>query len=91
MNYSNANNENDINVKDDKGLDQVPVSPEAYLKRLFNPAMVVEDTIPKQTREQWEYLMQLIDRFQGIFSHNKYDVCCINLSPHCDAHLGSSV
>ncbi|GFW07479.1 transposon Tf2-6 polyprotein [Trichonephila clavipes] len=49
MNYSNANNENNINAKDNKGSDQVPDSPEAYLKRLFNPAMVLEDTVPKQT------------------------------------------
>ncbi|GFV99877.1 uncharacterized protein TNCV_5082361 [Trichonephila clavipes] len=49
MNYSNANNENNINVKDNKGLDQVPDKPEADLKRLFNPATVVEDTVPKQT------------------------------------------
>ncbi|GFT63086.1 hypothetical protein TNCV_705181 [Trichonephila clavipes] len=53
MNYYNANNEN-INFKSNKGLDQVPDSPEADLKRLFNPAMVVEDTVPKQAREQWE-------------------------------------
>ncbi|GFX74213.1 transposon Ty3-I Gag-Pol polyprotein [Trichonephila clavipes] len=43
MNYYNTN------VKNNKGLDQVPDSPEADLKRLFNPAMVVEDTVPKQT------------------------------------------
>ncbi|GFU61760.1 retrovirus-related Pol polyprotein from transposon 17.6 [Trichonephila clavipes] len=49
MNYYNANNEDNINVKNNKGLDQVPDSPEADLKRLFNPAMVVEDTVPKQT------------------------------------------
>ncbi|GFU77637.1 hypothetical protein TNCV_1091341 [Trichonephila clavipes] len=51
MNYYNANNEDNINVKNNKGLDQVPDSNEADLKRLFNPAMVVEDTVPKQTRE----------------------------------------
>ncbi|GFX42198.1 hypothetical protein TNCV_3003391 [Trichonephila clavipes] len=49
MNFSNANNENNSNVKDNKGLNQVPDSPEADLKRLFNPAMVAEDTVPKQT------------------------------------------
>ncbi|GFT37032.1 retrovirus-related Pol polyprotein from transposon opus [Trichonephila clavipes] len=49
MHYNNANNEININVKNNKGLDQVPDSPEADLKRLFNPAMVVEDTVPKQT------------------------------------------
>ncbi|GFW11430.1 transposon Tf2-9 polyprotein [Trichonephila clavipes] len=49
MNYSNANNENNINVRENKGLDQVPDSPEADLKRLFNPSMVVEGTVPKQT------------------------------------------
>ncbi|GFU60781.1 hypothetical protein TNCV_3983511 [Trichonephila clavipes] len=49
MNYYNANNEDNINVKNNIGLDQVPDSPEADLKRLFNPAMVVEDTVPKQT------------------------------------------
>ncbi|GFT93685.1 transposon Tf2-11 polyprotein [Trichonephila clavipes] len=49
MNYYNANNEDNINVKNNKGLDQVPDSPEADLKRLFNPAMVVEDTVPKKT------------------------------------------
>ncbi|GFV57614.1 uncharacterized protein TNCV_2705601 [Trichonephila clavipes] len=49
MNYYNANNEDNINVKNNKGLDQIPDSPEADLKRLFNPAMVVEDTVPKQT------------------------------------------
>ncbi|GFU95320.1 transposon Ty3-G Gag-Pol polyprotein [Trichonephila clavipes] len=49
MNYYNANNEDNINVKNNKGLDQVPDSPEADLKKLFNPAMVVEDTIPRQT------------------------------------------
>ncbi|GFT42757.1 retrovirus-related Pol polyprotein from transposon opus [Trichonephila clavipes] len=49
MNYYNANNEDNINVKNNKGLDQVPDSPEADLKRLFNPAMVVEDTVPRQT------------------------------------------
>ncbi|GFV95861.1 short transient receptor potential channel 6 [Trichonephila clavipes] len=38
-----------IDSMDDKGLDQVPDSPEADLKRLFNTAMVVEDTVPKQT------------------------------------------
>ncbi|GFV36925.1 hypothetical protein TNCV_1940111 [Trichonephila clavipes] len=62
MNYSNANNENNMNVKDNKGLDQVPDSPEADLKRLFNPAMVVEDAVPKQTSEQWEVLTQLLDK-----------------------------
>ncbi|GFV31174.1 retrotransposable element Tf2 protein type 3 [Trichonephila clavipes] len=41
MNYYNANNEDNINIKNSKGLDQVPDSPEADLKRLFNPAMVV--------------------------------------------------
>ncbi|GFX24637.1 retrotransposable element Tf2 protein type 3 [Trichonephila clavipes] len=51
MNYYNANNEDNINVKNNKGLDQVPDSPEADLKRLFNPAMVVEDTVPKQTKQ----------------------------------------
>ncbi|GFU85959.1 hypothetical protein TNCV_3069611 [Trichonephila clavipes] len=50
MNYYNANNEDNINVKNNKGLDQISDSPEADLKRLFNPAMVVEDTVPKQTR-----------------------------------------
>ncbi|GFU74347.1 transposon Ty3-G Gag-Pol polyprotein [Trichonephila clavipes] len=74
MNYYNANNEDNINVKNNKGLDQVPDSPEADLKRLFNPAMVVEDTVPKQTSEQWEDLTQLLDKFQTIFSQNKYDV-----------------
>ncbi|GFU44852.1 transposon Ty3-G Gag-Pol polyprotein [Trichonephila clavipes] len=49
MNYYNANKEDNINVKNNKGLDQVPDSPEADLKRLFNPAMVVKDTVPKQT------------------------------------------
>ncbi|GFT54517.1 hypothetical protein TNCV_4933771, partial [Trichonephila clavipes] len=47
MNYYNANNE-DINVKNNKGLDQISDSPEADLKRLFNPAMVVEDTVPNK-------------------------------------------
>ncbi|GFS65305.1 retrovirus-related Pol polyprotein from transposon opus [Trichonephila clavipes] len=50
MNYYNANNEDNINVKNNKGLDHIPASPEADLKRLFNPAMVVEDTVPKQTK-----------------------------------------
>ncbi|GFX00489.1 retrovirus-related Pol polyprotein from transposon opus [Trichonephila clavipes] len=81
MNYYNANNEDNINVKSNKGLDQVPDSPEADLKRLFNPAMVVEDTVPKQTSEQWGDLTQLFDKFQTIFSQNKYDVGCINLEP----------
>ncbi|GFT98378.1 retrovirus-related Pol polyprotein from transposon 17.6, partial [Trichonephila clavipes] len=82
MNYYNANNEDNINVKDNKGLDQVPDSPEADLKRLFNPAMVVEDTVPRQTSEQWGDLTQLLDKFQTIFSQNKYDdVGCINLEP----------
>ncbi|GFU55385.1 hypothetical protein TNCV_1079051 [Trichonephila clavipes] len=58
--------------------DQVPDSPEADLKRLFNPAMVVEDTVPKQTSEQWGDSTQLLDKFQTIFSQNKYDVGCIN-------------
>ncbi|GFS49602.1 uncharacterized protein TNCV_821401 [Trichonephila clavipes] len=49
MNYYNANNGDNINVKNNKDLDQVPDSPEADLKRLFNPAMDVEDTVPKQT------------------------------------------
>ncbi|GFT98641.1 retrovirus-related Pol polyprotein from transposon 17.6 [Trichonephila clavipes] len=80
MNYYNANNEDNINVKNNKGLDQVPDSPEADLKRLFNPAMVVEDTVPKQTSEQWGDLTQL-DKFQTIFSQNKYDVGCISLEP----------
>ncbi|GFY11018.1 uncharacterized protein TNCV_2201261 [Trichonephila clavipes] len=31
---------------------QVPDSPEAHLKRLFNPAMVVEDTVPRQTTSE---------------------------------------
>ncbi|GFY22663.1 hypothetical protein TNCV_2179241 [Trichonephila clavipes] len=44
-------------------------------------AMVVEDTLPKQTIEQWEDLTQLIEKFQTIFSQNKYDVGCINLEP----------
>ncbi|GFW57004.1 retrovirus-related Pol polyprotein from transposon opus [Trichonephila clavipes] len=81
MNYYNANNENNINVKNNKGLDQVPDSPEDDLKRLFNPATVVEDTVPKQTSEQWEDLTQLLDKFQTIFSQNKYDVSFINLEP----------
>ncbi|GFU53278.1 retrovirus-related Pol polyprotein from transposon 17.6 [Trichonephila clavipes] len=81
MNYYNANNEDNINVKNNKGLDQIPDSPEADLKRLFNPAMVVEDTVPKQTSEQWGDLTQLLDKFQTIFSQNKYDVGCINLEP----------
>ncbi|GFW89260.1 transposon Ty3-G Gag-Pol polyprotein [Trichonephila clavipes] len=81
MNYSNDNNENNINAKDNKVLDQVPDSPEADLKRLLNPATVVKDTVPKQTREQWEDLTQFFDEFQSIFSQNKYDVCCINLAP----------
>ncbi|GFV10381.1 hypothetical protein TNCV_4689891 [Trichonephila clavipes] len=34
---------------DNKVLDQVPDSPQADLKRLFNPAMFVEVTVPKQT------------------------------------------
>ncbi|GFX49644.1 transposon Tf2-11 polyprotein [Trichonephila clavipes] len=80
MNYYNANNE-DINVKNNKGLDQISDSPEADLKRLFNPAMVVEDTVPRQTSEQWGDLTQLLDKFQTIFSQNKYDVGCINLEP----------
>ncbi|GFX38259.1 retrovirus-related Pol polyprotein from transposon 412 [Trichonephila clavipes] len=42
--------------------------------------MVVEDTVPKQTSEQWEDLTQLLDKFQSIFSQNKY-VGCINLEP----------
>ncbi|GFX90352.1 hypothetical protein TNCV_3849271 [Trichonephila clavipes] len=79
MNYYNANNEDNINVKNNKGLDEVPDSPEADLKRLFNPAMVVEDTVPKQTSEQWEDLTQLLDKFQTIFSQNKYDA----VTPKC--------
>ncbi|GFX23844.1 retrovirus-related Pol polyprotein from transposon 17.6 [Trichonephila clavipes] len=71
MNYYNANNEDNINVKNNKGLDQISDSPEADLKRLFNPAMVVEDTIPRQTSEQWGDLTQLLDKFQTIFSQNK--------------------
>ncbi|GFV36259.1 hypothetical protein TNCV_2233061 [Trichonephila clavipes] len=56
MNYSNANNKNNINVKEKKGLEQVPDSPKADLKRLFNPAIVVEDTVPKQTKQvTYEY------------------------------------
>ncbi|GFU86927.1 retrotransposable element Tf2 protein type 3 [Trichonephila clavipes] len=56
MNYYNANNEDNINVKNNKGLDQISDSPEADLKRLFNPAMVVEDTIPRQTKQvTYEY------------------------------------
>ncbi|GFX64938.1 hypothetical protein TNCV_450761 [Trichonephila clavipes] len=47
INYYNANNEDNINVKNNKVLDQVPDSPEADLKRLFNPAMVVEDNVVK--------------------------------------------
>ncbi|GFT88044.1 transposon Tf2-6 polyprotein [Trichonephila clavipes] len=81
MNYYNANNEDNINVKNNKGLDQISDSPEADLKRLFNPAMVVEDTVPKQTSEQWGDLTQLLDKFQTIFSQNKYDVGCISLEP----------
>ncbi|GFX73460.1 retrovirus-related Pol polyprotein from transposon 412 [Trichonephila clavipes] len=81
MNYYNANNEDNINVKNNKGLDQISDSPEADLKGLFNPAMVVEDTVPKQTSEPWEDLTQLLDKFQTIFSQNKYDVGCINLEP----------
>ncbi|GFT25541.1 hypothetical protein TNCV_3174131 [Trichonephila clavipes] len=81
MNYYNANNKDNINVKNNKGLDQISDSPEADLKRLFNPAMVVEDTIPRQTSEQWGDLTQLLDKFQTIFSQNKYDVGCINLEP----------
>ncbi|GFU65964.1 hypothetical protein TNCV_3240101 [Trichonephila clavipes] len=61
--------------------DQLPDSPEADLKRLFNSTMVVEDTVPKQTSAQWEDLTQLLDKFQTIFSQNKYDVGCINLEP----------
>ncbi|GFW20883.1 transposon Tf2-6 polyprotein [Trichonephila clavipes] len=57
MNYSNDNNENNINVKDNKGLYQVPNNPEADLKRLFNSAMVVEDTVPKQTKPQRIHLI----------------------------------
>ncbi|GFX49282.1 retrotransposable element Tf2 protein type 3 [Trichonephila clavipes] len=74
MNYYNTNNEDNINVKSNKGLyiDQVPDSPEADLKRLFNPAMVVEDTVPRQTSEQWGDLTQLLDKFQTIFSQKKY-------------------
>ncbi|GFW59018.1 hypothetical protein TNCV_2831241 [Trichonephila clavipes] len=64
-----------------KDLNQEPDSPEADLKRLFKSSMVVEDTFPKQTTEQWEDLTQLLDKFQGIFSQNKYDVGCINLEP----------
>ncbi|GFW78610.1 hypothetical protein TNCV_2244101 [Trichonephila clavipes] len=44
-----------IKVKDnnlDNDLDQIPDSPEADLKILFDPAMVVEDLVPKQTHEQ---------------------------------------
>ncbi|GFW13751.1 retrovirus-related Pol polyprotein from transposon 17.6 [Trichonephila clavipes] len=81
MNYYNANNEEIINVKNNEGLDQVPASPEADLKRLFNPVMVVEDTVPRQTSEQWGDLTQLLDKFQTTFSQNKYDVGCINLEP----------
>ncbi|GFR12242.1 hypothetical protein TNCT_511131 [Trichonephila clavata] len=54
MNYSNANHENNSTVKGNNCLDQIQDSPEADLKIMFNPAMVVEDTIPKQTSEQWE-------------------------------------
>ncbi|GFV36422.1 retrovirus-related Pol polyprotein from transposon 17.6 [Trichonephila clavipes] len=43
--------------------------------------MVDEDTVPKQTSEQWGDLTQLLDKFQTIFSQNKYDVGCINLEP----------
>ncbi|GFQ85368.1 hypothetical protein TNCT_452221 [Trichonephila clavata] len=69
MNYSNTNHENNSNVKGNNGLDQIPDSPEADLgKILFNPAMVVEDIVPKQTSEQWEDLTQLLDKFQNIFS-----------------------
>ncbi|GFY13867.1 retrovirus-related Pol polyprotein from transposon opus [Trichonephila clavipes] len=57
MNYYNANNEDNINVKNNKGLDQISDSPEADLKRLFNPAMVVEDTVPKQTKPQRIHLI----------------------------------
>ncbi|GFY54220.1 hypothetical protein TNIN_74091 [Trichonephila inaurata madagascariensis] len=81
LNYSNANYEHNINVKGNKDLDQVPDSPEADLKILFNPAMFVEDTVPKQTSEHWQDFTQLLDKLQGIFSQNKYNVCCINLEP----------
>ncbi|GFV70116.1 hypothetical protein TNCV_597101 [Trichonephila clavipes] len=39
-----------------KDLDQVPENPDADLKRLLKPAMDIEDTVPKQTSEQWEDL-----------------------------------
>ncbi|GFW05367.1 hypothetical protein TNCV_3358861 [Trichonephila clavipes] len=68
-------------VLDTPGLDQLPYNPEADLKSFLNPAMVVEDIVPKLTSEQWEDLTQLLDKFQGIFSQNKWDVGCINLEP----------
>ncbi|GFW86703.1 retrotransposable element Tf2 protein type 1 [Trichonephila clavipes] len=83
MNYYNANNEDNINVKNNKGLDQISDSPEADLKRLFNPAMVVEDTVPKQTIEPWEDLTQLLDKFQTIFSQNKQLLTSAN-RPQCN-------
>ncbi|GFQ84503.1 hypothetical protein TNCT_157251 [Trichonephila clavata] len=67
MNYSNTNHENNSNVKGNNCLDQIPDSSEADMKTLFNPAMVVEDTVPKQTSEQWEDLPNFLTNFKTYF------------------------
>ncbi|GFV48428.1 retrotransposable element Tf2 protein type 1 [Trichonephila clavipes] len=49
---------------DNKDLDQVPSSTEADLKRLFNPVMVVENTVPKQTNHNTGQLLTSANRPQ---------------------------
>ncbi|GFT85817.1 transposon Ty3-G Gag-Pol polyprotein [Trichonephila clavipes] len=79
MNYYNANNEDNINIKNNKGLDQISDSPEADLKRLFNPAMVVEDTVPRQTKTVKKNLKEIQTQIEELLkadfirpSHSPY-------------------
>ncbi|GFQ87149.1 hypothetical protein TNCT_425801 [Trichonephila clavata] len=53
MNYSNANHKSNINFKGNKDLDEISTALKLiWGKGLFDPAIIVEDTAPKQINEQ---------------------------------------
>ncbi|GFX41031.1 retrovirus-related Pol polyprotein from transposon gypsy [Trichonephila clavipes] len=54
MNYHNANNEDNINVKNNKGLDQISDSPEADLKR-FVGGKIRSEYLPFRTPSHSPY------------------------------------
>lgn len=81
---------NHVEIMSDVDVVRELNSPETDLKVLFDPEVEDVETIPKQINDPCCNLSELLEKYQEIFSLNKYDVGCINLEPQ-RIHLNSDL